>query len=94
MWILRNNKSGELTYILMPTEGAISHSMNPGAPPSQDGSTVIAWYHTHPNVGHGDWSPNPSPGDVNYSWKYNIPGIVGLGQSTQPIFFGPGIPKS
>lgn len=74
-WVVRNNRTGALSVVQFPSNGT-RDSLTPGAPPSARGTSVVAFFHTHPNTVAEGYVNGPSPADQNFAAANGIPGII------------------
>jgi hypothetical protein len=74
-WVVRNDRTGALSVVQFPSNGT-RDSLTPGAPPSARGTTVVAFFHTHPNTVAEGYVNGPSPADQNFATANGIPGII------------------
>jgi hypothetical protein len=84
-WIIKDPKTGAISLLWFPMDGATKSKLIPGATPPN----AIAFFHTHPNAPTEDagWETGPSPADQNFAKGRGLPGII---QSTNGMYyFGP-----
>jgi hypothetical protein len=64
-WIMRDDKTGALSVTHFPDNGT-NDTLTPGPVPIQPGTTVVAFFHTHPNTGAEGYESGPSPADRKF----------------------------
>jgi hypothetical protein len=74
-WVMRDNKTGALSTVNFPSNGT-RDSLTPGAVPSIEGKTAVAFFHTHPNTTAEGYTNGPSPADQKFADARGIPGII------------------
>jgi hypothetical protein len=74
-WVMRDDKTGALSTVNFPSNGT-RDSLTPGAVPSIEGKTAVAFFHTHPNTTAEGYTNGPSPADQNFADARGIPGII------------------
>jgi hypothetical protein len=74
-WVMRDDKTGALSTVNFPSNGT-RDSLTPGAVPSIEGKTAVAFFHTHPNTAAEGFINGPSPADQNFADARGIPGII------------------
>ena len=74
-WVMRDDKTGALSTVNFPSNGT-RDSLTPGAVPSIEGKTAVAFFHTHPNTVAEGYTNGPSPADQNFADARGIPGII------------------
>jgi hypothetical protein len=74
-WVMRDDKTGALSTVNFPSNGT-RDSLTPGAVPSIEGKTAVAFFHTHPNTTAEGYTNGPSTADQNFADARGIPGII------------------
>jgi hypothetical protein len=74
-WVMRDDKTGALSTVNFPSNGT-RDSLTPGAVPSIEGKTAVAFFHTHPNTTAEGYTNGPSTADQKFADRIGIPGII------------------
>lgn len=75
-WIVKDKKTGALSTVDFPSNGATNDKLIPGPMPSDPDKEVVSFFHTHPNTAAEGYVPEPSPADKAFAQKRGLGGIV------------------